>query len=33
MRLRNRLVRLLVPLTLIATSAVLGGWKWETFPH
>jgi hypothetical protein len=33
MRLRNCLVRLAVPMALIATSAVLAGWKWEAFPH
>lgn len=33
MRLPNMLVRLAVPLTLIATSAFVGGWKWDVFPH
>jgi len=33
MRLPNWLVRLAVPLTLIATSALLAGWKWETLPN
>jgi hypothetical protein len=33
MRLRNWLVRLAAPLTLIAISAVLAGWKWESLPH
>jgi hypothetical protein len=33
MRLRNWLVRIAVPLALIATSAVLAGWKWEGGPH
>jgi hypothetical protein len=34
MRLPDRLIRLTVPLALIATSAVLGGWKWDVvWPH
>ena len=33
MRLSNMFARLVVPLTLIATSAVLGGWKWDIWPH
>ena len=33
MRLPNWLVRFALPSTLIALSAVLGGWKWEIFPH
>jgi hypothetical protein len=33
MRLRNLLVRIAAPMALIATSAVLAGWKWEGFPH
>ena len=33
MRLANWLVRLAPPSTLIALSAVLGGWKWDIWPH
>jgi hypothetical protein len=33
MRLPNWLVRLPILLTLIAASAVLGGWKWDIWPH
>jgi len=33
MRLRNWFVRIAVPMALIASSAVVAGWKWEGFPH
>jgi hypothetical protein len=32
MRLRRSLVRFTVPLALLLTSALCGGWKWEHAP-
>jgi hypothetical protein len=33
MRLPGWLVRLIVPATLVLTSAALAGWKWEIVTH
>jgi hypothetical protein len=32
MQLRNWLVRIAMPVALMA-SAICAGWKWESFPH
>ena len=33
MRLVNTLLRLAIPLALLATALFGAGWKWENFPH